>query len=86
LNNATGLDPLTGQTEQNIPRSHYTGDYLSDPDTDEPLNLPSYFLDLKQPAPGVYLSILKILCGANAFQINDIQEHEMGLARRAIAM
>jgi hypothetical protein len=58
LNNATGLDALTGQTEQNIPRSHYTGDYISDPDTDEPLNLPSYFLDVKQPVPGVYRIVI----------------------------
>jgi hypothetical protein len=26
-------------------------------------------------------AILKILCGANAREINDIQEHESGLAR-----
>ena len=31
----------------------------------------------------VGLSILKILCGANAFEINDIQEHETGGAREA---
>lgn len=54
LGNQTGFNPQTNNTIQNIPNSHYTADYITDPDTDQQLSSTSYFLDVKQPTDGQY--------------------------------